>query len=322
MAARNSKAAFFQRQPIMRKVLISLIPAALGGIYLFGLRLLVLLVVVTVAGVATEYIFAKKRKAKVTEAVLVTSVLFTLSLPVATPYPVAAAGIIFGVLFAKEVFGGFGNNIFNPAIVGRTFIFISFPEYLTASWSRIFTSFPGGFTRYLSPALDSITQATPLALYHLRGGETLPISRVILGFSFGSMGETSVVLLLLGGLFLIIQKAADWRLMAAPMLGFLGLASSLRLAGAAGIPHPFYGLFTGAFFFLCIYFVTEPVTAPKTAAAKWIYGLLIGMITVLIRYFGIFLEGASFALLIMNIFVPIMDEGVLSLKARRKKVPV
>ncbi|SMP40159.1 RnfABCDGE type electron transport complex subunit D [Anoxynatronum buryatiense] len=318
MVVQNKSSGFFQRQPIMRKVLISLIPVGLGAVYLFGLRLLALLAVVTAAGIATEYIFAKKRNAKVTEAVLVTSVLFTLSLPVATPFWVAVVGIVFGVLFAKEVFGGFGRNVFNPAIVGRTFIFISFPEFLTASWSQVFTGFPGGFVRYMASPLDTLTQATPLAL--ARAGETLPFSQVIWGYTSGSMGETSVVLLLLGGTFLVLKKAADWKLMAAPMIGFMGFTSILKLAGVAGIPHPLYGMFTGAFFFLCIYFVTEPTTAPKTVPAKWVYGILIGMITVLIRYFGIFVEGASFAILIMNTFVPIMDEGVKYLKKQRKQV--
>ncbi|HHX73777.1 MAG TPA: RnfABCDGE type electron transport complex subunit D, partial [Firmicutes bacterium] len=199
----------------------------------------------------------------------------------------------------------------------RTFILVSFPGHLTASWNQIFTAFPGGFARYIAPPLDALTQATPLALFH--AGETLPLTQVIQGNIFGSMGETSVMLLLLGGIFLVVSKAADWRLMLAPMLGFLGLTSILHLAGVDGVPHPLYGFFTGAFFFLCIYFVTEPVTAPKTVPAKWLYGILVGMITVLIRYYGIFTEGASFALLIMNIFVPLLDEAVKSLKSLRKK---
>ncbi|NLN06775.1 MAG: RnfABCDGE type electron transport complex subunit D [Firmicutes bacterium] len=317
MLAQITLRNIFQRQKIMRKVLISLIPVTLGGMYFFGLRLLCLLVVVMFAAVATEYFFAGKRKAKVTEAVLVSSVLFTLSLPVSTPFWAAALGIFFGIFFGKEVFGGFGHNVFNPAIVGRTFILVSFPGYLTAAWTQIFTTFPGGFARYIAPPLDTLTQATPLALF--QAGETLPLSQVIVGNVFGTMGETSVLLLLLGGIFLLVNKAADWRLMLSPMLGFLGLTSVLKLAGVGGIPHPLYGLFTGGFFFLCIYFVTEPVTAPKTIHAKWLYGILIGVITVIIRYFGIFAEGASFALLIMNIFVPLLDDAVKSLQALRKK---
>lgn len=319
MVAQNKASGLFQRQPIMRRVLMSLIPVTLGAVYLFGLRVLVLMAVVTAAGTFTEYIFTKKRKAKVTEAVLVSSVLFTLSLPVATPFWIAVVGIVFGVVFAKEVFGGFGRNVFNPAIVGRTFIFISFPEFLTNTWNNISSSFPGGFVRYMHPPLDAITQATPLTMF--QEGASVPMAQAIIGQIPGSMGETSVVLLALGAAWLLYKKAADWRLMVSPMIGFLGLTTVLNLMGRPNVPNPLYGMFTGAFFFLCIYFVTEPTTAPKQKEAKWVYGILIGMITVTIRYFGIFVEAASFGILIMNTFVPIMDEGVKYLKAQRKKVP-
>ncbi|MDW7677553.1 MAG: RnfABCDGE type electron transport complex subunit D [Bacillota bacterium] len=319
MVAQKKSSGIFQRQPIMRNVLISLIPVTLGAVYLYGLRVLVLMAVVTAFGVLTEYIFTQKRKAKVSEAVLVTCMLFTLSLPVSTPFWVAIVGIIFGVLFAKEVFGGFGRNVFNPAIVGRTFIFVSFPEYLTNSWSQISTSFPGGFARYMTPFLDTISEPTPLGLFR-DSGEMVPLTNAIIGIIPGSMGEPSVILILLGAAFLLYKKAADWRLMVSPMIGFLGFTTVLNLMGSPNVPAPFYGMFTGAFIFLCIYFVTEPTTAPKQKEAKWVYGFMVGIIVVIIRYFGIFPEGASFALLIMNTFVPIMDEGVKYLKAQRKQV--
>jgi Na+-transporting NADH:ubiquinone oxidoreductase subunit B len=317
MVAQKKTSGYFQRQPIMRKVLVSLIPVAAVATFLFGLRVLTLTAVVIVAGSITEYIFAKKRKAKISEAVLVSSVLFTLSLPVATPYWIAVIGIVFGVIFAKEVFGGYGRNVFNPAIVGRAFIFISFPEYLTASWNQISTSFPGGFAVYMTPALDTLSQATPIALFN-QTGNMVPYSNILIGSTFGSMGETSALVLLLGGIYLVVKKAADWRLMVSPLIGFIGLAGILYLIGIPSVPPPLYGVFTGGFFFLSIYFVTEPTTAPKTVQGKWIYGVSIGMITVIIRYFGIFPEGATFALLIMNTFVPIMDEGVKYMKQRRQ----
>lgn len=319
MAEDKKAAGFFQRQPIMRSVLISLVPVTLGAVFFFGLRVLLLLAVVTAAGIATETVFARKRDARVTESVLVTCLLFTLSLPVATPFWVAAVGIVFGVLFAKEVFGGFGRNVFNPAIVARTFVFISFPEALTASWSQPFTHFPGGWVRYQAPLLDSLTQATPLAAFS-RMGEVLPPAQVIWGYTSGSMGETSVVLLLLGAAYMVLRKAADWRLMAAPIAGFVGLSALLNLLQVENVPHPLYGLVTGGFLFLALYFVCEPVTSPRTTEAKWVYGLLVGIITVAIRYYGIFPEGASFSLLIMNTFVPVMDEGVKTLKNSRKQV--
>ncbi|SFH54297.1 Na+-transporting NADH:ubiquinone oxidoreductase subunit B [Tindallia magadiensis] len=319
MIFHNKISSFFQKQPLMRHVLVSLLPLILGSAYLFGLRVFTLLIVVSVAGIATEYIFVKKRNQKVTEAVLVTCVLFTLSLPIATPYWVAIVGIVFGVLFAKEVFGGFGRNVFNPALVGRMFLYVSFPEYLTASWNHTATSFPGGFTQYITPVLDTVSESTPMPAFRSTG-ELLSYNEVLWGYTSGSIGETSAILLVLGALFLLSRKAADWRLILSSISGFLIIHSILFLSGVNNVPNPIYGLLTGGFLFTSIYFVTEPTTAPKTTSAKWIYGFLIGIITVVIRYFGIFIEGAAFSVLIMNTFVPIMDEGVKSLKAMRKKV--
>ncbi|RQD70037.1 MAG: RnfABCDGE type electron transport complex subunit D [Tindallia sp. MSAO_Bac2] len=319
MVAQNKSSGLFQRQPIMRNVLISLIPLTIGAVYLFGLRVLTLMMVVTAAGTATEYIFVKKRNKKVTEAVLVTSVLFTLSLPVATPYWVAIVGIVFGVLFAKEAFGGFGRNVFNPALAGRMFLYVSFPEYLTASWNHSASGFPGGFIQYITPALDTVSESTPMPAFR-SAGELLTANEVLWGYTSGSMGETSAILIALGAIFLITRKAADWRLMASSLGGFVVMHGILSVLGVSSVPNPAYGLLTGGFLFTSIYFVTEPTTAPKTIPAKWTYGILIGVITVVIRHFGIFVEGAAFSVLIMNTFVPIMDEGVKSIKAARKKV--
>lgn len=319
MVAQSKWSVFFQRQPIMRSVLISLIPLTLGAVYLFGLRVLALMVVVIAAGTATEYIFTQKRGGKITEAVLVTSVLFTLSLPVATPYWVAIVGIVFGILFAKEAFGGFGRNVFNPALVGRMFLYVSFPEYLTASWNHAATSFPGGFAKYITPVLDTVSESTPMPAFR-SSGEMLSSSEVLWGYTSGSLGETSAILILIGGLFLLSRKITDWRPIFASLTGFLTMHSILFMSSIENVPNPLYGFFTGGFLFTSIYFVSDPITAPKTIPAKWAYGFLIGIITVTIRHFGIFIEGAAFSVLIMNTFVPIMDEGVKAYQASRKKV--
>ncbi len=321
MVAPNKSWEVFQTQPIMRNVLISLIPLTLGAVYLFGLRVLTLMLVVAVAGTATEYIFVKKRNQKVTEAVLVTSVLFTLSLPIATPYWVAIVGIVFGILFAKEVFGGFGRNVFNPALAGRMFLYVSFPEHLTASWNHNATSFPGGFVQYITPVLDTFSESTPMPAFRSTG-EMLSANEVLWGYTSGSMGETSAILIVLGGIFLLTRKITDWHPMVAALIGFLTMHSLLYMVGVDNVPNPLYGLLTGGFLFTAVYFVSDPVTSPKTVPAKWAYGILIGVITVTIRHFGIFIEGAAFSVLIMNTFVPIMDEGVKALKASGKKVKV
>lgn len=315
----NQYKNLFMKQPMMRRVIYSLVPVILGAVYFFGWRTLILMAVVTAAGVATEYFFQKRLNKPVTEAVLVTSILFTLTLPVSTPFWVAIIGIVFGVMFAKEVFGGFGRNVFNPALVGRTFLYVCFPEYLTVRWSVVSTNFPGGFGTYLTPYVDSITQSTPLTIFR-QTGEFLPLQRLFLGNVSGSLGETSVLLLLIAAIYLIYTKTADWQLMVSPIIGFVGLSTILHMLNIPGVPNPVYALFSGGIVFLSVFFVTEPVTAPKSDEGKWIYGLLVGVITVTIRYFGIFVGGAGFAVLIMNTFVPILDEGIKHFKSHKRQV--
>lgn len=311
----------FMKQPLMRKVLLSLLPVIIGSIYFFGWRPLVLMTIVTFFGVMTEYLFKRKSGKPVTEAVIVTSVLFTLTLPASTPFWVGAVGIIFGVAFAKEVFGGYGFNVFNPALVGRTFLYVCFPEYLTVQWNLPAQGFPGGFTAYLTPALDTASGATPLTLLRQTGAD-LPLGQLFLGNIPGSLGETSGLLILLAATILLLTKTIDWKLLAAPIIGFTAASGFLHILHSDTVPGPLYGLLSGGFLLVAVFFVTEPITAPKTTPGKWIYGLLIGLITVLIRIYGIFVGGAMFAVLIMNTFVPILDEGFKYLKAARKRKQV
>ncbi len=311
----------FMKQPIMRKVLFSLFPIILGSIYFFGWRSLSLMMVVTCFGILTEYIFKRKQNKPVTEAVLVTCVLFTLTLPVSMPYWVAIVGIIFGVAFAKEVFGGYGYNVFNPALVARTFLYICFPEYLTVSWNTVSSGFPGGFIHYITPTIETVSQATPLMMLQ-QTGQTIPLLNLFLGSTAGSLGETSALLIILTAIVLIITKTIDWQLVASPIIGFIGMATITYLFVPTKAPSPLYGLLSGGFLLLSVYFVTEPITSPKTNEGKWIYGLFIGIITVLIRVFGVFVGGAMFAVLIMNTFVPIMDAGIKHLKSMKKRKQV
>ena len=176
----------FQKQGIMRRVLIALIPIHLFAIYLYGWRLLLLGAVVFVVGIGIEFLFERKRKKKVSEAVLVTCSLFLLSLPAHTPWWIAIIGITFSVLIAKEIYGGFGRNIFNPAISGRLFIYIAFPNQLQRGFLE-----PGGF----GLSADTISSATPLTL--LREGGSVDYLMHLIGLRPGAMGETSVILIAL-----------------------------------------------------------------------------------------------------------------------------
>ncbi|KAB3534459.1 RnfABCDGE type electron transport complex subunit D [Alkaliphilus pronyensis] len=309
---------FFKNQPIMRRVLYSLVPIIVGAIYFFGWRTIILMSVVTLFGFLTEAAFKRKGKQPVTEAVVVSSILFTLTLPVSTPLWVAIIGIIFGIAFAKEAFGGFGHNVFNPALAARTFIYVCFPEYLTVKWNVAAESFPGGLVQYMTPAVDAITSSTPLTILK-QTGEALPLNQLFWGNVSGSLGETSGFLILIGAIILIYTKAADWRLMISPIVGFVGLSSILNLTGVLSDPGPVFGLLSGGILFVAVFFATEPVTAPKGKEAKLVYGLLIGIITLIIRAFGIFVGGAMFAVLIMNTFAPILDVGFKTLKTRNGK---
>lgn len=303
---------------MMRTVIISLIPIILSSIYFFGWRSFVLLLWVTLFGVATEGIFERKYGKKVSEAIFVTCILYVLTLPARTPLWIAAVGIIFGVIFGKEVFGGFGRNIFNPALVARAFVYVSFPEQLTIQWSKVAFGFPGGFATYLTENIDAVSQATPMLIFR-ETREMISSINLFLGNVSGSLGETSAILIILAGIYLIYKKVASWETMAGVIIGFTGLSSILYFLGFTQIPNPIFGILAGGFLFGTVFMATDPVSSPKTKEGKWIYGILIGIITVIIRGYALFAGGMMFAILIGNTFAPIIDEGVNYYKKSKKE---
>jgi len=307
----------FMKQMMMRKVVYALIPLVLAGVYFFGLRVLVLLAVVNVFGIATEWVFVRKTTKKVTEAVIVTNILFTLTLPPSTPYWIAIIGIIFGVLFGKMVFGGFGKNPFNPALVGRAFIYVNFPEFMTMNWTKPVEGVLGGFTTYLGESIDAITQSTPMLIFRA-SGDKLPINELLLGNTAGSIGETSAILVILAGIYLIYTKTAAKETIFSVLTGFVLMSGFFYFAGYEQVLDPLYGLLAGGILFGAVFMATDPISSPKTFEGRIIYGLIIGVITVIIRGFALFAGGVMFAILIGNTFAPIIDEGVNAVKASRK----
>ncbi|HOV38210.1 MAG TPA: RnfABCDGE type electron transport complex subunit D [Spirochaetales bacterium] len=289
----------FQKQIIMRRVLYSLIPIVLFSLYLYGIRPLVILLVSIILGTATEYIMEKGRNKKVSEAVLVTSTLFALSLPPKTPLWVVAVGIVFAVFMGKEVYGGFGRNIFNPAITGRLFIYITFPNILAASWMA-----PGKFGSYA----DVVSAATPLGIIRAGNTSTLNLLDLFLGFKGGSIGEGSILLILLAGIYLVFTKTASYRIILGTVLGSLGLSFGLDAFGVQGAFPALYSLFSGSVLFVAVFMATDPVSAPKRASSQWIYGILIGIVSIILRLYSAFPEGTSFALLLSNTFASLIDE--------------
>ena len=307
---------------MMRTVIYSLIPVVLYSMYLFGLRILAVLAVVMVCGILSEYIVMRSingAKAKVSEAVLVSSILFTLTLPPSVPFWVAGVGIVFGIVFGKAVFGGFGKNIFNPAIVARCFVYISFPAFMTVSWTKPFTGFPGGLIKFTA-SVDAATNATPLITFN-KTGEIASYWQLSYGGVAGSMGETAAILLILAGAYLIYKKTASWKVMASCLVGFGVLSTILWVSGVTEA-DPLFSLLSGGFIFGMVFMATDPVTAPKTDLARIIYGLAIGLITAVIRVFGLFAEGMMFAILVANMFVPLIERILKDMKARRQQKKV
>ncbi len=303
----------FQKQPVMRKVLYSLSPLILFSTWAYGLRFAAVLALSLFLAVLTEFLFEKKRSGKVSEAVLVSAVLYALSLPPAVPLWIAALGICFGVFMAKCVYGGFGRNVFNVAIAARLFVYISFASALGSSWFE-----PGAFgmaSGSLFGPLDGLSAATPLAL--LRTGGKVDILKLLLGLRPGSMGEAPIILIAAAAIYLLISKTASWRLMLSTIAGALATAGLLLLLGISQA-LPLEGLLAGSFLFVAVFMVTDPITAPKKAPAQLAYGFLVGSVVVIIRSFSLFPEGTSFAILIGNSFAAFFDK-LASQAAERKK---
>lgn len=291
----------FQKQPAMRRVLLALAPIFLFSLYLYGLRALAIALATFIPGVLVEYLFEKKRGKPVSEAVLVTCGLYTLAMPPVVPLWIVSLGIVFAVFMAKEVYGGFGRNVFNPAIAGRLFVYISFSTYMQASLAR-----PGGFGLG-SGSLLADAVSGPTALGVLKAGGQVGLGDLLLGFRLGSLGEGSSILILLAGLYLVLTRTASWRLILSTLASGLVLGLGLILAGVARA-LPLEALLGGSFLFVAVFMATDPISAPKKPLAQWLYGGLIGSCVVLIRTFSLFPEGTSFAVLFGNVFASFLDE--------------
>lgn len=302
----------FQKQPIMRRVLISLAPIFLFSIYLYGFRPLWTALVVFPLGILTEYLMEKKRSKKPSEAVLVTCTLYTLSMPPVVPLWIVGVGILFAVFMAKEVYGGFGRNVFNPAIAGRLFVYIAFATIMQRGFVNA-GSF-GASAGIFGYPVDGLTAATPMAL--MRGGQATNLWDLILGLRMGSLGEGAPILIILAAIYLIATKTASWRLMVSTILSALILTTALLFAS---VPKalPLQSLLAGSFLFVAVFMATDPVSAPKKPLAQWLYGGLIGVAVVLIRTFSLFPEGTSFAILMGNTAASLFDDMV----TKKKPIP-
>jgi len=277
-----------------------------AAVYFYGLKVLILFTITLISALITEFAFAKILKQKISMALFVSVILFVLSLPPNIPIWISIVGIVFGISFGKMFFGGFGKNVFNPAITGRTFIYISFGPYLTSGWVNPLISFPAGFIKFKA---DTITTATPL--------NNLLLNSLNLEFKFdllkdylfgnkaGCLGEGLAILIILIGIYLIYKKYASWQIVLGGLSSFIVFSSIFYLFKKS--PNPLYMALTGGWLYGLFFMITDPVSASTTKIGKFIYGSLYSLLTILIRIFGIWTEGAMFAILISNTFAPTID---------------
>lgn len=295
------------------------------------IRVLPLVIVSYGVGLLVEFIFAIIKGHEVEEGYLVTGMLVPLIVPIDTPLWMLAVAVIFGVIIGKEVFGGTGMNILNPALTIRAFLFFAYPTWMSGDKVWVYEAVERAGTA------DAISGETVLGyLAQNNGAEfTYSISDMFFGFIPGSVGETSTFLILLGGLFLAFSKIASWRIMLSAVIGSLVMGIIFNMVVDAGIiteTSTFYGLMSfeywqhllvGGLAFGIVYMATDPVTGAQTNRGKWIYGFLIGFISVMIRVFNpAYPEGVFLAILLMNVFAPTIDHYVVrgNIKKRLKRL--
>ncbi|MDD3787775.1 MAG: NADH:ubiquinone reductase (Na(+)-transporting) subunit B [Petrimonas sp.] len=337
-------------------VIIALIPALLFGMYNVGLQhyaaigqdvdfwtkffygllaILPQIVVSYVVGLGIEFAMAQVKKEEVAEGFLVTGFLIPMIMPIDTPLWQIAVATAFAVIFAKEVFGGTGYNIFNVALIARAFLFFAYPSKMSGDkvWVRTADTFGMG----AGNVIDGFSGATPLGqlattdaksfadfTFHGITGQPLSLGDMFFGFIPGSVGEVSTFAILIGALILIATGVGSWKTMLSVFLGggvTVAILNALSVNAVMGMPV-YYHFLLGGFAFGAVFMATDPVTSARTERGKWIYGFLIGMVAITIRVFNPgYPEGMMLAILLMNAFAPLIDFYVVdaNIKHRMKR---
>lgn len=276
------------------------------GNFLYGLGVMLPKIVVSyVVGLGIEVAIAQWKKEEVHEGFFVTGILIPLIVPVNCPLWIIAIATAFSVIFAKEVFGGTGMNIFNPALVTRAFLFFAYPSMMSGDKVWVNEKYMDSINGPIG--VDAISAATPLG--QLAAGEPVTASpmETIIGTIPGSIGETSVIAILIGAVILIWANIASWKIMLSTFLGGAVMAYLLRYDNAQNFEW-WEQLTVGGFCFGAVFMATDPVTGPRTECGKWIYGLLIGAMAIIIRVLNPgYPEGMMLAILLMNVFAPLID---------------
>ena len=333
---------------VMIMVVLALVPAMLFGIWntgyqhslafgldwgfwnivLYGLaKVLPLYIVSYLVGLGIEFVSAQIQGHEVNEGYLVSGMLIPLIVPVDVPLWMLAIAVAFAVIIGKEVFGGTGMNIWNPALLTRAFLFFSYPSMMSGD-----TVWTGGVTRFMNEGVafqagnglvDGFSGATPLANATFENLSPKFMDMVI-GTIPGSVGETSVIAILLGAILLIWTGVASWKIMVSSIVGGLAIGYLGFAVGATDLPG-YYQLVMGGFLFGTVFMATDPVTSAQTECGKWIYGFLVGALAVTVRIWNPgYPEGMMLAILLMNTFAPLIDHYVIEgqIKRRAKKVKI
>ncbi len=289
----------------MRGVILALMPALLVGFYFFGLGALIVTLTSVISCVLFEYLiqrFMLKTKPTIHDgSAIVTGVLLAMNLPANIPFWMVILGALFAIGVAKMSFGGLGNNPFNPALAGRVFLLISFPVAMT-TWP---VPSPLSITY-----LDAATGATPLSTLKGSHAEIPQLLDLLTGNMGGSLGEVSAVAILLGLLYLLVRKIITWHIPVSILLTVAVFTGILYLANPEEFASPTFHLLTGGLMLGAVFMATDYATSPMNKRGMVIYGVGIGVITVVIREFGAYPEGVSFAILIMNAFTPLINHYI------------
>lgn len=279
---------------MIQSLLIALIPATIAALWFFRLNALILIAVSIIFAAGAEVLWQLSAKLPVRIkdlSAVATGLLFGLTLGPSLPWYLAALGASLSVVAGKAIWGGFGKNIFNPALFGRFIIVVLFP---------------GTMGPYLTP-VDMVATATPLQVFRSEGVVT-PILNLFFGNVAGCIGETSVIALLIGFAWLCYKGHVNWRI---PLAAFLSVILISLLAGH----NPLFHLFSGSLMLGALFMATDPVTSPKGNTGRWVFGAAIGLVIMLFRFFSVFPEGTTFAILGMNMLVPIINARLTSKKS-------
>jgi len=303
---------------IMRNVVLALFPSVAFAVYLYGLAALLILTVAVISCVATEHLLCRINQQDTSIgdwSATITGLIFGLTLPPGLPLWMVVIGGIIAIAMGKYLFGGLGGNPFNPALVARAFLQAAFPVSLT-TWSPIlsgdrFTHIPSSLLAFPfnAPVYDVTTSATPLAAYKFENLNT-DLYQLVVGLHSGSLGESCSLTLLAGALYLIARNMMNWRIPAGIFLSIIVFGALAHFLDPQVYPSPWFSLFAGGVMLGALFMATDMVASPVTASGCFVYGVIIGMLILLIRFWSGMAEGVMYAILIGNALSPHIDKLV------------